>query len=91
MSRQFSFTTLFVSYGLALGLFALLCPEGEMLQGLVFQVVVLVVASEVWNFLWWLPSLFLMFREVKQKKEEMRYGKIAKFTSPILLVVPLLI
>ena len=62
-----------------------------MQQGLVFQVVVLVFASEAWNFLWWLPSLVLMFREVKQNKEEKRYGKIAKLTSPILLVAPLLI
>lgn len=91
MNKPFSLTTLVVSYGLALGLFALLCPEGEMAQGLVFQVIVLVLASEAWNFLWWLPSLFLMFRAAKQLEEEKRYGKIAKLTSPILLVVPLLI
>ncbi len=88
MNKPFSLTTLVVSYGLALGLFALLCPEGEMQQGLVFQVIVLVLASEAWNFLWWLPSLFLMSREAKQQKEEKRYGKLAKLTSPILLVVP---
>lgn len=76
---------------LGTGFFALLCPEGEMQQGLMFQVVVLLLASEAWNFLWWLPSLFLMFREAKHKKEERRYGKIAKLTSPILLVVPPLI
>lgn len=91
MNKQFSLTTLLVSYGMALGLFALQCPAGEMQQGLVFQVAVLVIASEAWNILWWLPSLFLMFREAKQKKEERRYGRIAKLTSPILLVVPLLI
>lgn len=88
MNKPFSLTTLLVSYGLALGLFALLCPEGDMQQGLVFQVIVLVLASEAWNFLWWLPSLFLMSREAKQQKEEKRYGKLAKLTSPILLVVP---
>ena len=88
MNKPFSLTTLVVSYGLALGLFALLCPEGEMPQGLVFQVIVLVLASEAWNFLWWLPSLFLMFRGTKQQKEEKRYTKSAKLTSPILLVVP---
>lgn len=88
MNKPFSLTTLLVSYGLSLGLFALLCPAGEMQQGLVFQVIVLVIASEAWNFLWWLPSLFLMFREAKQQKEEKRYGNIAKLTSPILLVVP---
>lgn len=88
MNKSFSLTTLVVSYGLALGLFALLCPAGELQQGLVFQVIVLVLASEAWNFLWWLPSLFLMFREAKQQKEEKRYTKMAKLTSPILLVVP---
>lgn len=41
MSKRFTLTTLLVSYASALGLFALLCPEGEMQQGLVFQVVVL--------------------------------------------------
>jgi len=91
MSRSFTLTSLLVSYASALGLFALLCPEGEMWQGLVFQVVVLLLASEVWNSLWWIPSLILMFREAKHKKEEKRYGKIAKLTSPVLLVVPLLI
>lgn len=91
MSRRFTLTTLLVSYASALGLFALLCPEGEMQQGLVFQVVVLLLASEVWNFLWWLPSLLLMFREAKRKKEERRYDKIAKLTSPVLLVVPLFV
>lgn len=88
MNKPFSLTTLVVSYGLALGLFALLCPGGDMPQGLVFQVIVLVLASEAWNLLWWLPSLFLMFREAKQQKEEKRYGNMAKRTSPILLVVP---
>lgn len=88
MNKSFSLTTLLVSYGLSLGLFALLCPAEEMQQGLVFQVIVLVIASEAWNFLWWLPSLFLMFREAKQQKEEKRYGTMAKLTSPILLVVP---
>lgn len=91
MNKQFSLATLAVSYGLSLGIFILLCPEGETWQGLVFQVIVLVLASEAWNFLWWLPSLFLMFRAAKQLEEEKRYGKIAKLTSPILLVVPLLI
>lgn len=91
MNKPFSLTILVGSYGLALGLFALLCPEGEMQQGVVFQAIVLVLASEAWNFLWWLPSLFLMLREAKQQKEEKRYAKIAKLTSPILLVVPPLI
>ncbi len=59
-----------------------------MQQGLVFQVIVLVLASEAWNFLLWLPSLFLMFREAKQQKEEKRYTKLAKLTSPIMLGVP---
>lgn len=62
-----------------------------MQQGLVFQVVVLVLASEAWNFLWWVPSLILTFRAAKHKKEERRYSKVVKLTSPILLVVPLLI
>lgn len=91
MNKPFSLTTLVASYGAALGLFALLCPAGEMQQGLVFQVIVLLLASEAWNFLWWLPSLVLMYREAKQQKAEKRYGKAAKLTSPILLVVPPLI
>lgn len=91
MNRQFSLSLLVASYASALVFFVLLCPEGEIRQGLVFQVVVLLLASEAWNFLWWLPSLILIFKEAKHKGEEKRYGKIAKLTCPILLVAPLLI
>lgn len=77
-----------------MGVFALLCPPGERLYGAVFQVVLLLLVSEAWHFLWFVPSAFLTLKSEKSRKDAARADSgakwiaIAKWTSPVVLVLP---